>query len=166
MSCLRCFTHGRSSIASPCLQQQASLYLSHPFTHSLDYQSVDLVEKPVGSSLFITQPAASVLSTEVNIAFDYDEVPSLLFNSDYTKLAVVFNRFQVVKLLSVTLSSSAPVISPLSELTGITSFAWSYTPAKYATVEDGRLYITVYCLSHHSSVGYDSVNEGQCLDPR
>lgn len=129
-----------------------SIFVTPSLSQSrIEYQKVDLVEKPVGSSLFITQPAASVESTEVGPSFSYDEVPSLLFNSDYTKLAVVFKRFQVVQLLSVTLSASVPSISSLSELTGVTSFAWSYSPAKYATVEGGSLYITVFFLTRLSS---------------
>ena len=116
----------------------------------LDYQTVDLIEKPVGSSLFITQPAASIQSVEIGPDFTCDEVPSLLFNSDYSKLAVVFERNQVVQLFSVSLSSSTPSITSLSELTGITSFAWSYSPAKYATVEEGHLYITVFILFLYS----------------
>ena len=116
----------------------------------LDYQTVDLIEKPVGSSLFITQPAASIQSVEIGPDFTCDEVPSLLFNSDYSKLAVVFECNQVVQLFSVSLSSSTPSITSLSELTGITSFVWSYSPAKYATVEEGHLYITVFILFLYS----------------
>ena len=116
----------------------------------LDYQTVDLIEKPVGSSLFITQPAASTQSIEVGPDFSCDEIPTLLFNNDYSKLAVVFERNQVVQLFSVSFSSSTPSITSLSELTGITSFAWSYSPAKYATVEEGRLYITVFILFLYS----------------
>lgn len=105
---------------------------------------IDLVEKPVGSSLVITQPAASVKSSEaVGPAFSQSEVPQLLFNSDHSKLAVFFEKNEIAMLFAVQLSSASVTLTLEKEMKNITSFAWSYLPAKYGTIEDKALYITV-----------------------
>ena len=112
----------------------------------VDHQAIDLVEKPVGSSLSITQPAAVIRSSQaIGKPLKYNEIPQLVFNNDHSKLAIVFEKTSVVVLYSVTLQNDSIELSPLSELKNITSFAWSYIPTKYATIENKLLYISV-CL--------------------
>lgn len=105
---------------------------------------MDLVEKPVGSSLCITQPAANVKSSQaVGSAFAYSEIPQLLFNSDNTKLAVFFEKNEVLMLYAASLSAEKVTLTLEKEFKNITSFAWSYIPTKYVTIENKALYITV-----------------------
>ena len=102
------------------------------------------MEKPVGASLVITQPAASVKSSKaVGPAFTQNEVPQLMFNSDNSKLAVFFEKCETVMLLSVQMSRASVTLTLDKEMKNITSFAWSYIPTKFVTVEDKALYITV-----------------------
>ena len=102
------------------------------------------MEKPVGSSLSVTQPAAVIRSSKaIGKPLQYNEMPQLVFNSDHSKLAVVFEKTGVVILYDVTLQKDAVEVSLASELKNVTSFAWSYIPTKYTTVEDKLLYITV-----------------------
>ena len=102
------------------------------------------MEKPVGSSLSVTQPAAVIRSSQaIGKPLQYNEMPQLAFNSDRSKLAVIFEKTGVVVLFDVTLQKDAVEVSLTSELKNVTAFAWSYIPTKYATVENKLLYITV-----------------------
>lgn len=105
----------------------------------------NLVENPVGSSLFITQPAADQKSsTSVSPVFTCDEVPQLLFNSDNSYLAVFFEKNEILKLFKVTLSDDSMSLILISEKQNVTSFIWSYIPTKYATIEHNQIFITVF----------------------
>lgn len=109
----------------------------------------------MGDSLFITQPAAErTVSKALKANFDCDEVPQLLLNNDNTRLAVFFERSQILKLFDISLGEEI-VLTFKVEMKNVTSFVWSFMPSKYATIENKFLYITVVLIMIYDSIGYD-----------
>lgn len=124
-------------------------------TSSIDHEVYNLVEKPVGDSLFITQPAAErTVSKALKANFDCDEIPQLLLNSDNTRLAVFFERSQILKLFDISLGEEIALTFKV-EMKNVASFVWSFMPTKYATIENKFLYITVGLIMIYDSIGYD-----------
>lgn len=131
----------------------------------LDHEVYNLVEKPVGDSLFITQPAADrTVSRTLKATFDCDEVPRLLPNSNHTCLAVFFERSQIMKLFDMSLGEEV-TLTFKEEVTNITSFVWSFIPTKYATIENKLLYITVVLIIVYNVIGYGDSKQSPSVDP-
>lgn len=85
-------------------------------------------------------------SQAVGPAFTHEEVPQLLFNSDHSKLAVFFEKTEVLMLFTIVMSPSGVTLTLVSETANIRSFAWSYMSTKYATIENKSIFITVIAM--------------------
>ena len=118
----------------------------------LVHEVYDLEEKPVGSALDVTHPAAVLkASTRVGSPFAQRGVPKLLLNEDASRVAVVFEGEATAVIATVKVAGDQVTVETEKQETGITAFAWSFMSDKYATISDKQLFIHVSVLrSRHA----------------
>ena len=110
----------------------------------LVHEVYDLEEKPVGSALDVTRPAAVLkTSTRVGTPFAQRGVPQLLLNEDASRVAAVFRGEATAVILTLKRAGEAVTVETEKQETDITAFAWGFASDKYATISDKQVFVHV-----------------------
>ena len=114
---------------------------------SSDHQLYDLEEKPVGSALAVTYPAACLkASQQVGESITLSGTPVMELNSDGSMLALFFPGATTLILYSVAYESGTVTLKHIDQFVNISAFTWSYLPSRYATIEKESIIVHVPAL--------------------
>ena len=105
----------------------------------LYHETFDLEEKPVGSALAVTYPAAVQKESKAIVSVSVVGVPSLELNADGSMLAVVSRDTATVTLFTVSYAAGKVDLKLKETLSGVTAFTWSFVPAQFATIEQEKV---------------------------
>ena len=108
-----------------------------------DHETFDLEEKPVGSALAVTYPAAVQKESKAIVSVSVVGVPSLELNADGSMLAVVSRDTATVTLFTVSYAAGKVDLKLKETLSGVTAFTWSFVPAQFATIEQEKVILHV-----------------------